>query len=601
MKANVHPGPKLSVKMVLLFSSVMLLAMLALSSFAIESSISGENEYTSGRFHNMSASITRDIEQSIELMNLTIDDLTQNLSFMANLNQFVRDDSADGKVGIAARNAAVQHLVQSRILDNFYQVAFFTRDARCVTNQADEENKLKSRSRALKTIVDGMPFLDTADRTDAFLILPPHENFFCVPNGERVYSVLRRVQYFGRTIGYIEVSERCDMLERILSFVDNNAIRVQVYFDDGTLFYSSSNELLPFDANIPAGAILDWQIGERQIQVQHTVLADLQMHLFVWQDAAVSRSLHRGIQKNMLRRTFLVLLPGIAAIVLVSMLLTRSIRCLTKKVQQMQVGRVLQDDEDVLAFLNTQVTSRSDREIFELEHAFNQMMVQLRSSTMNELAMREGTLQAQLSALQTQISPHFIYNTLNIISAKAMESSNFDIIELCDQFASMLRYATYTSSRTATLQEEIANAHNYLQLAKARYEDNLEYTIDVPKELTGLIVPKLTLQPLVENALTHGYDGTNALRRLSVTGRFEAGKLHLRVRDNGTGFTPEMLASLSRRIEEIQDDHSFASDASTHIGLINTCLRLHYYSKGAMRMSIRNEDGAVVELTMPIN
>ena len=601
MKANVHPGPKLSVKMVLLFSSVMLLAMLALSSFAIESSISGENEYTSGRFHNMSASITRDIEQSIELMNLTIDDLTQNLSFMANLNQFVRDDSADGKVGIAARNAAVQHLVQSRILDNFYQVAFFTRDARCVTNQADEENKLKSRSRALKTIVDGMPFLDTADRTDAFLILPPHENFFCVPNGERVYSVLRRVQYFGRTIGYIEVSERCDMLERILSFVDNNAIRVQVYFDDGTLFYSSSNELLPFDANIPAGAILDWQIGERQIQVQHTVLADLQMHLFVWQDAAVSSSLHRGIQKNMLRRTFLVLLPGIAAIVLVSMLLTRSIRCLTKKVQQMQVGRVLQDDEDVLAFLNTQVTSRSDREIFELEHAFNQMMVQLRSSTMNELAMREGTLQAQLSALQTQISPHFIYNTLNIISAKAMESSNFDIIELCDQFASMLRYATYTSSRTATLQEEIANAHNYLQLAKARYEDNLEYTIDVPKELTGLIVPKLTLQPLVENALTHGYDGTNALRRLSVTGRFEAGKLHLRVRDNGTGFTPEMLASLSRRIEEIQDDHSFASDDSTHIGLINTCLRLHYYSKGAMRMSIRNEDGAVVELTMPIN
>lgn len=601
MKANVHPGPKLSVKMVLLFSSVMLLAMLALSSFAIESSISGENEYTSGRFHNMSASITRDIEQSIELMNLTIDDLTQNLSFMANLNQFVRDDSADGKVGIAARNAAVQHLVQSRILDNFYQVAFFTRDARCVTNQADEENKLKSRSRALKTIVDGMPFLDTADRTDAFLILPPHENFFCVPNGERVYSVLRRVQYFGRTIGYIEVSERCDMLERILSFVDNDAIRVQVYFDDGTLFYSSSNELLPFDANIPAGAILDWQIGERQIQVQHTVLADLQMHLFVWQDAAVSSSLHRGIQKNMLRRTFLVLLPGIAAIVLVSMLLTRSIRCLTKKVQQMQVGRVLQDDEDVLAFLNTQVTSRSDREIFELEHAFNQMMVQLRSSTMNELAMREGTLQAQLSALQTQISPHFIYNTLNIISAKAMESSNFDIIELCDQFASMLRYATYTSSRTATLQEEIANAHNYLQLAKARYEDNLEYTIDVPKELTGLIVPKLTLQPLVENALTHGYDGTNALRRLSVTGRFEAGKLHLRVRDNGTGFTPEMLASLSRRIEEIQDDHSFASDASTHIGLINTCLRLHYYSKGAMRMSIRNEDGAVVELTMPIN
>lgn len=413
--------------------------------------------------------------------------------------------------------------------------------------------------------------------------------------------MLRRVQYFGRTIGYIEVSERCDTLERILSFVDNDAIRVQVYFDDGTLFYSSTDELLPFDADIPTDAMLDWQSGGQSIQVQHTMLSDLRLHLFVWQDASVSNRQNRGIQKNMLSRAFLILLPGIAAIVLVSMLLTRSIRRLTKKVQQMQVGCVLKDDDNVLTSLSTQVTSRSDREIFELEQAFNQMMLQLRSSTMNELAMREGTLQAQLSALQTQINPHFIYNTLNIISAKSMESGNFDVIELCDQFASMLRYATSTSSRTATLQEEIENAHNYLQLAKARYEDNLEYTIDMPKELTGLIVPKLTLQPLVENALTHGYDGTNALRRLSVTGRLEAGELHLRVRDNGTGFTPEMLASLSRRIDEIQEDHCFASDASTHIGLINTCLRLHYYSKGAMRMSIRNEDGAVVELTMPID
>lgn len=601
MKAHAHPGPKLSVKMVLLFSAIMLLAILAFTSYAIDMSISGARNYTSGRFKNMSASITRDIEQNIELMSLTIDDLTKNLSFMANLNQFVRDDSSDGKVGIAARNAAEQHLMQSRILDTFYQVAFFTRDARCVTNQADAEHELKSSSRELAAVVDGMPFLDTADHTDAFLILPPHENFFCVPNGERVYSVLRRVQYFGRTIGYIEVSERCDTLERILSFVDNDAIRVQVYFDDGTLFYSSTDELLPFDASIPTGAMLDWQSGGQSIQVQHTALAGLRLHLFVWQDASVSNRQNRGIQKNMLSRAFLILLPGIASIVLVSMLLTRSIRRLTKKVQQMQVGRVLQDGEDALSSLNTQVTSRSDREIFDLEQAFNQMMLQLRSSTMNELAMREGTLQAQLSALQTQINPHFIYNTLNIISAKSMESGNFDVIELCDQFASMLRYATSTSSRTATLQEEIENAHNYLQLAKARYEDNLEYTIDVPKELTGLIVPKLTLQPLVENALTHGYDGTNALRRLSVTGRLEAGALHLRVRDNGTGFTPEMLASLSRRIEEIQEDHSFASDASTHIGLINTCLRLHYYSKGAMRMSIRNEDGAVVELTMPID
>ena len=71
--------------------------------------------------------------------------------------------------------------------------------------------------------------------------------------------------------------------------------------------------------------------------------------------------------------------------------------------------------------------------------------------TLNEIAMREGTLQAQLSALQTQINPHFVYNTLNIISAKSMESGNYEVIEICDQFAQMLRYATDTRSRTATV------------------------------------------------------------------------------------------------------------------------------------------------------
>lgn len=164
--------------------------------------------------------------------------------------------------------------------------------------------------------------------------------------------------------------------------------------------------------------------------------------------------------------------------------------------------------------LSTTVTSTGDPEIHELELTFNNLMLKQRESTLNEIAMREGTLQAQLSALQMQINPHFVYNTLNIISAKSMESGNYDVIEICDQFAQMLRYSTDTRSRTATMAEELENARYYLMLSKARYEDNLEFTIDVPENLTSLTVPKLTLQPLVENALSHGFNGANALRKL---------------------------------------------------------------------------------------
>ena len=267
--------------------------------------------------------------------------------------------------------------------------------------------------------------------------------------------------------------------------------------------------------------------------------------------------------------------------------------------QKLPVDRVLDNQPEAIKPLSELVTSHHDTEVRQLEKVFNDVMLRLHDTAINNLTLREGTLQAQLSALQTQINPHFIYNTLNIISAKSMESGNFDVIEICDQFAQMLRYSTDTRSRTATMAEEIENVRNYLMLVKARYEENLEFVIDVPDDLTGITVPKLTLQPIVENALTHGFDGKNVLRRLSVTGRIENAQLILEIRDNGTGFSDEMLHSLRSRIEEIEAGKVSIESTGGHIGLVNTCLRLHYYSKGTMRISIRNENGAVITMTMP--
>ena len=148
--------------------------------------------------------------------------------------------------------------------------------------------------------------------------------------------------------------------------------------------------------------------------------------------------------------------------------------------------------------------------------------------------------------------------------------------------------------------EEIENVRNYLMLAKARYEDNLEFTIDVPKDLSAITVPKLTLQPLVENALNHGFDGTNMLRRLSITGQEKGGSLILEIRDNGTGFSDEMLLSLRTRIEEIEAGKVSIEASGGHIGLINTCLRLYYYSQGKMHVAIGNDHGAVITMTLPV-
>lgn len=178
----------------------------------------------------------------------------------------------------------------------------------------------------------------------------------------------------------------------------------------------------------------------------HTRVEWLNLNLYVAQDnAAIAASLSR-ICQTIIHTSVFIIVPTLILIALFSMRLTQSIRKLTRKVQQSPVDSAPGDEAQIRQALSTTVTSTRDPEIHELELTFNNLMLKQRESTLNEIAMREGTLQAQLSALQTQINPHFVYNTLNIISAKSMESGNYEVIEICDQFAQMLRYATDTRS-----------------------------------------------------------------------------------------------------------------------------------------------------------
>lgn len=592
---------KLSLNMMLLFSVMMLVALLLLSSYAANMSVEGANAFTQARFHNMNTSISWNMKQDYALMEMTLQELIENTTFMAALNQIVRDDGEDHKMGEAAGRAAVQQLMQSPLVDTYYRVTFFTRDGIILTSHVDEGHFLTSRSEEAKEAINSLYWLDVADTDSSLVILSPHSDIFIQQNPMQIYGIAQAIKYHGQQIGYLEISKKCDDLQRINEFIDNLDVSVQILFKDGTPLFASENADWAWPEEIAKGEFLS------SVEVENgnsrTVLCnDLGIDgltLYISQNSSVNIRNNANLRWAMFRRALYILIPTLALIAIVSMGLTRSINRLTKKVQKLPVDRVLDNQPEAVQLLSEMVTSRRDTEVHELEKVFNDVMMRLHDTAINNLTLREGTLQAQLSALQTQINPHFIYNTLNIISAKSMESGNFDVIEICDQFAQMLRYSTDTRSRTATMAEEIENVRNYLMLAKARYEDNLEFVIDVPEDLTGITVPKLTLQPVVENALNHGFDGTNVLRKLAITGRIENKQLILEIRDNGTGFSDEMLQSLRSRIAEIEAGKVSIEATGGHIGLVNTCLRLHYYSNGAMHVSISNENGAVITMSMP--
>ena len=593
---------KLSVKMVLIFSAMMLVGLLIFSSYAAGVTVEGANAFTQARFRNMETSVENALLREVSMMEMTLRELSDNTTFMAALNQMVRDDSEEQKMALAAGKAAITQMQQSPLVGSFYRVTFYTREGVFLTtyvDAVDRDYKLTTGTEEAKAAIAAMKWLDEADKTDGFVLLPLHNDILSATRPVSIYGIGMRLTYLGTPIGYLEVANLDENAARILKYLDDDNVTLEMIFEDGERLYASNDVTWTWPDTLAQDSFTTVNVGEGSRMVYYSRINSLGLKLYISQDSAVSTQNNANLRWSMVRRALYILLPTLALILLVSLGLTRSINKLAKKMRQLPADSVLRPDKAATQSLLTTVTSPNDRETYELEQGFNKLMLQLRDSAANEMSLREGTLQAQLSALQTQINPHFIYNTLNIISAKSMESGNYDVIEICDQFAQMLRYSTDTRSKTATMAEEIENTRNYLMLAKARYEDNLEFTIDVPEDLRDITVPKLTLQPLVENALNHGFDGTNALRKLSVTGKIQDHQLILDIRDNGTGFSDEMLRSLRERIRDIEDGKVSIEVAGGHIGLVNTCLRLHYYSQGKMHVSIRNDGGAVVTITMP--
>ena len=599
---------RLSTKMVLIFSAMMLLALLVLLSLSSQTVVDGSNAFTEMRFHNMAVSIARDLEDEFSMMQLTLQDLTDDPNFMSALKQIIRDDTDEQKMGLAAGKIAVSRLKNSPLVNTNYRVSFYTRDGVFLTwpALADEETyEPEPGTNRAGDLIRAFPWLDRVDQTDGICVLALHDDYFMPDTDTTVYGIVQKISYGGSEIGYLEIDQLSENLNRVMDYTDEENITVEVYLTNGHILFSNAGKAdsdqlssWPKDLTHDAYTRITPEGFPEAFNVHHYYLSSHSLHIIIAQPASVIDQNRNTLRWSMLRRSMYVTIPALLLIMYVSIRLTRSTRRLTRKVRRISSENMLSPDSEQMKELSETVTSPIDRETYELEQVLNAMMQQLRQNASVEIALREGTLHAQLNALQTQINPHFIYNTLNIISARSMESGNYDVIEICDQFAQMLRYSTDTRSRTATIVEEIENVRNYLMLAKARYEENLEFRIDVPESLNSISVPKLTLQPLVENALTHGFDGKNVLRKLTISGQVMNDDLILEIRDNGNGFSDEMLENLRGRIREIEEGKVSVESAGGHIGLVNTCLRLYYYSHGAMHIAIRNDNGAVITITM---
>ena len=473
-------------KLILVFSLLAILTTAANSIYFYNTRMADLNQRTYEHLNMLSTKIVSEIEQYVKLMDYAIGSLTADTAFMEAFQEASRlDEDSDAGELAALQDTLSRKLYQEPFLEPFFRVSIYSANGLFQSNLSEKAGAVASMSQEARDIIASLSYLSIADNQPLLRhIIGPHAD----PWSDEfigVFSALRSVSWQGEHIGYVEVNAYLDDLTEIFMWQKQEGFLVQGIFNNGEQLFRNMGDDVVYDELNPTGLTRVQKDGVDRLVI--SLYSDyLQMTVYVSQDMSMYNQ-----QARLLLRNYIIVAVGILGVTLLfvvafSLGLTRAIRMLTRRVQHLQVDSVLTHSGEALT---TTVTKPSDQEIHKLETTINHLMVRLQSSMDSEMTLREGSLQAQLNALQMQINPHFIYNTLNIISGKGLECGSMEITVICDQFAQMLRYATDLRTKTATLGNELQNARRYLQLLKARYEDQLTYLIDVPQDMHALTVP----------------------------------------------------------------------------------------------------------------
>ncbi|WP_366349077.1 sensor histidine kinase [Paenibacillus amylolyticus] len=207
------------------------------------------------------------------------------------------------------------------------------------------------------------------------------------------------------------------------------------------------------------------------------------------------------------------------------------------------------DDGD----FNARVEGKGFDEMQLLAQGFNELLDRIGGLFRRVRAEQEQKAQAELRVLQAQIKPHFLFNTLESINGLALRGEGRKVSEMVTRLGNMLRISIQDQEEIP-LGEEIRHLQSYLEIQQYRFSDLFTYEVDIPPHLYSSILLKLTLQPLVENSIQHGFEGITYAGVLRISAYAERDHLVLCVEDNGIGIPQEMLARFEYMAEDPPED-----------------------------------------------
>lgn len=263
--------------------------------------------------------------------------------------------------------------------------------------------------------------------------------------------------------------------------------------------------------------------------------------------------------------------------------ITRPIKSLELSMKEVEKGN----------FSHVALEVRENNEIGRLSRNFNTMTREIQNLMEQSEKEQQAKRKYELKVLQSQINPHFLYNTLDSIIWMAEWGKNQEVVKMTSSLARLLRRSISNEQEVVTIEEEIDYTEAYLTIQKMRYQDKLEYEIEVDPDIRKEETVKLVLQPVVENAIYHGIKYKEGKGLIQIRGFREEGSIILRVQDDGRGMDQDTL-------EHIFEKH-VRDTKSNGVGLQNVHERIRLYYGTAYGLSFESEPGkgTTVRIRLP--
>lgn len=288
--------------------------------------------------------------------------------------------------------------------------------------------------------------------------------------------------------------------------------------------------------------------------------------------------------EHLTSRILPLLLSGAAVVTLLAILIVRSltlpIETLSQKMWNYRPGAEV-----------TGLNLRRRDEIGRLNRSFCEMAGDIDRLFERQRRETEARERYRFEALRAQVNPHFLFNTLNTIRWMAIIRHADNIVDCIDALATMLKYSMSRGGEMVQLREEIQTIRSYIYINNCRYGDRFSFEIDLDEEVQQLYVVKFILQPIVENAILHGFKGTDRHGRILLYGDIEGDILKLFVEDDGAGLSPQAVQQMIQPKGRL---------TGIGIGNVNDRIRSAYGDRCGVKVYNGTAGGAVAEFTLPV-